>query len=266
MELRMRLGAGLRVALERNELELYYQPIMSLAHDRPVAAEALIRWNHPEMGLLLPDTFLPVLDEASMGDAIGTWIIGQACRQAARWNAGPAAPMRVAVNITAAQFKSGNLVRTVEGALRDAGLSGSSLCVEITEQNLLTDSEQTRATLAALKALGVCVAIDDFGTGYSSLSYISRFRPAELKIDQSLISHVDSNAEQAALVVAALAMARSLKLEVVTEGVETEAEQAFLRAHGCDMAQGYLYSRPCPAAQFETWLAQRAGGAVSGSG
>jgi diguanylate cyclase (GGDEF)-like protein/PAS domain S-box-containing protein len=266
MELRMRLGAGLRVALERNELELYYQPIMSLAHDRPVAAEALIRWNHPEMGLLLPDTFLPVLDEASMGDAIGTWIIGQACRQAARWNAGPAAPMRVAVNITAAQFKSGNLVRTVEGALRDAGLPGSSLCVEITEQNLLTDSEQTRATLAALKALGVCVAIDDFGTGYSSLSYISRFRPAELKIDQSLISHVDSNAEQAALVVAALAMARSLKLEVVTEGVETEAEQAFLRAHGCDMAQGYLYSRPCPAAQFETWLAQRAGGAVSGSG
>jgi diguanylate cyclase (GGDEF)-like protein/PAS domain S-box-containing protein len=266
MEMRMRLGAGLRVALARHELELYYQPIMSLADDRPVAAEALIRWNHPELGLLSPDTFLAVMDEASMGDAIGAWIIGEACRQAARWNAGPAAPIRVAVNVTAAQFKSGSLVRTVEDALRDSGLSSTCLCIEITEQNLLTDSEHTRATLAALKALGALVAIDDFGTGYSSLSYISRFRPGELKIDQSLVAHVDTNAEQAALVVAALAMARSLKLEVVMEGVETEAEQAFLRAHGCDMAQGYLYSRPCRAAEFESWLARRSGGALSGSG
>jgi diguanylate cyclase (GGDEF)-like protein/PAS domain S-box-containing protein len=269
MELRIRLGAGLRVALERNELELYYQPIISLDDDRPAAAEALIRWNHPELGLLMPDTFLPVLDEASMGDAVGAWAMGEACRQAARWNSTGAAPMRVGVNVTAAQFKSGHLVQTVQSALRAASLPSACLVIEITEQNLLIDSEHTRATMAALKALGVHVAIDDFGTGYSSLSYISRLRPSELKIDQSLIAHVDSDPERAALVVAALAMARSLRLEVVTEGVETEAEQAFLRAHGCDMVQGYLYLRPCPAAQFDAWLAAHGrpgGGAVSGSG
>jgi diguanylate cyclase (GGDEF)-like protein/PAS domain S-box-containing protein len=264
MEMRVRLGAGLRVALERNELELYFQPIVSLADDRPAAAEALIRWNHPELGLLLPDTFLPVLDEASMGDAVGAWIIGQACRQAAHWNAGAARRIRVGVNVTAAQFKSGNLVRTVERALLESGLPSDCLCIEITEQHLLGDSEHTRATMAALKGLGVGVAIDDFGTGYSSLSYISRLRPSELKIDQSLIHDVDSDPDRAALVIAALAMARSLKLEVVTEGVETEAEQAFLRAHGCDMAQGYLYSRPCRAAEFEAWLAAHPGRGAGG--
>jgi diguanylate cyclase (GGDEF)-like protein/PAS domain S-box-containing protein len=259
MEMRLRLAAGLRVALERHELELYYQPIMSLDNDRPAAAEALIRWNHPELGLLLPDTFLPVLNELSMGEPVGAWAIGEACQRAARWNAGRAAPLRVGVNVTAAQFKSGTLVQTVERALRNAGLAGNCLCIEITEQHLLGDSEHTRATMAALKALGVHVAIDDFGTGYSSLSYISRFRPSELKIDQSLIADVDTDSERAALVIAALAMARSLKLQVVTEGVETEAELAFLRANGCDMAQGYLYARPCPAADFDAWLARHGG-------
>jgi diguanylate cyclase (GGDEF)-like protein/PAS domain S-box-containing protein len=256
MEMRMRLAAGLRVALERHELELYYQPIVALADDRPAAAEALIRWNHPELGLLLPDTFLPVLNEMPMGEAVGAWVIGEACRRAAHWNAGRAVPLRVGVNVTAAQFKSGTLVLTVERALRDAGLAGEHLCIEITEQNLISDSERTRATMAALKALGVHVAIDDFGTGYSSLNYISRFRPTELKIDQSLVADIDTDADRAALVIAALAMARSLKLEVITEGVETEAERAFLRAHGCDMAQGFLYARPCPAGEFEGWLAR----------
>jgi diguanylate cyclase (GGDEF)-like protein/PAS domain S-box-containing protein len=256
MERRVRLGAGLRVALEHHELELYYQPIIALCDNRPVAAEALIRWNHPELGLLMPDTFLPVLDETSMGEAIGAWVIGEACLQAARWSAAGGRPIRVAVNVTAAQFKSGNLVQTVERALKQAGLPGEHLCIEITEQHLLSDSERNRATIAALKALGVYVAIDDFGTGYSSLSYISRFRPSELKIDQSLIAHMDTDAERAALVVAALAMARSLKLDVVAEGVETEAEQDFLRAQGCAMAQGYLYARPSPAAEFRAWLQQ----------
>jgi EAL domain-containing protein (putative c-di-GMP-specific phosphodiesterase class I) len=256
MELRLRLGAGLRVALERGELELYYQPIVRVDDDQPSAAEALIRWNHPELGLLPPDRFLQVLDESAMSEPIGAWAINQACRQAALWNA-QANPLRVAVNVTASQFKSGNLVGTVQRALADAKLPGNCLCIEITEQNLLHDSEHTQATITALKALGVHVAIDDFGTGYSSLSYITRFKPSELKIDQSLIADVDSNAERAGLVIAALAMARSLKLEVVTEGVETAAELAFLREHGCDMAQGYLYARPCPATEFGAWLARR---------
>jgi diguanylate cyclase (GGDEF)-like protein/PAS domain S-box-containing protein len=247
MEMRTRLGAGLRLALERRELEMYYQPIVSLDDDRPTAAEALIRWHHPELGLLLPDVFLPVLDEASMEEAIGVWTIEEACRQAARWNTACALPLRVGVNVTATQFKSGRFTRTVERALREAGLPSHLLCIEITEQHQLIDSEETRAEMAALRALGVLVAIDDFGTGYSSLAYISRLRPDELKLDKSLVHNVDADAERAGVVVAALAMARSLRLEVVSEGVETEAEKAFLRAHGCDMAQGFLYNVPLPA-------------------
>jgi diguanylate cyclase (GGDEF)-like protein/PAS domain S-box-containing protein len=256
MEMRTRLVAGLRVAIERQELEMYYQPIVSLGNNsRPVAAEALIRWHHPELGLVMPDVFLPIMDEASMGEAIGAWVLGEACRQAAHWNASVMVPVRVGVNVTSAQFKSGRLVQTVERALRESGLPSHLLCIEITEQHQLADSEQTRDVMAALRALGVLVAIDDFGTGYSSLSYISRLRPDELKLDKSLVTSVDSDAERAGVVVAALAMARSLKLEVVSEGVETEAEKEFLSANGCDMAQGFLYSQPAPAGEFERWLA-----------
>jgi len=257
MEMRTRLAAGLRVAIERHELELFYQPIVSLGDDRTAAAEALIRWHHPELGLLLPDVFLPILDEASMSEAVGAWVIGEACRQAARWNGAGTLPLRIGVNVTAAQVRSGRLAQTVERGLRETGLAGSLLCIEITEQYPLADDDQTRVAIAALKALGVLVAIDDFGTGYSSLSYITRLHPDELKLDKSLVTSVDSDVERAGLVVAALAMARSLKVEVVSEGVETEAERAFLHAHGCDMAQGFLYNQAMPAGQFESWLAAR---------
>jgi diguanylate cyclase (GGDEF)-like protein/PAS domain S-box-containing protein len=262
MEMRTRLGAGLRLALERHELELYYQPIVALDGDHPAAVEALLRWHHPELGLLMPDVFLPLLEEASMGEAIGSWVIGEACRQGALWNAdGPnpaPRPLRIGVNVTAAQFKAGQLAQTVERALRTTGLPSHLLCIEITEQHQLADSEQTRAVMADLRARGVLVAIDDFGTGYSSLGYISRLRPDELKLDKSLVTNVDADAERAGVVVAALAMARSLKMEVVAEGVETEAEKGFLQAHGCDMAQGFLYHRAMPAGEFEGWLAERA--------
>ena len=266
MEMRVRLGAGLRTALERGELEMFYQPIVTLADGRPAAAEALLRWHHPELGLLMPDLFLPMLEESSMAEEIGAWTIREACRQAARWNADGGAGLRIGVNVTASQFKSGRLAPVVEAALRATGLAPGRLCIEITEQSQLADTGQTRATLAALKDLGVLVAIDDFGTGYSSLGYISRLKPDELKVDKSLVTDVDTDAERAGVVVAALAMARSLRLLVVAEGVETEAEQAFLQAHGCDMAQGFLHARPIPAPEFEAWLAaaghgSRAGGA-----
>ena len=264
MEMRVRLGAGLRTALERGELEMFYQPIVALADGRPAAAEALLRWHHPELGLLMPDLFLPMLEESSMAEEIGAWTIREACRQAARWNADGGAGLRIGVNVTAAQFKSGRLVSVVEAALRATGLAPGRLCIEITEQSQLADTGQTRATLAALKDLGVLVAIDDFGTGYSSLGYISRLKPDELKVDKSLVTDVDTDAERAGVVVAALAMARSLRLLVVAEGVETEAEQAFLQAHGCDMAQGFLHARPIPAPEFEAWLA--AAGRPRGAG
>jgi len=266
MEQRVRLGAGLRLALEREQLEMYYQPIVALADGAPVAAEALLRWHHPELGLLPPDVFLPMLEESSIADDIGAWVIHEACRQAARWNADGAPSLRIDVNITAAQFRSGRLVPTVAQALQVSGLASNLLCIEITEQNQLADTEQIQTTINALKSLGVLVAIDDFGTGYSSLSYISRLRPDELKVDKSLVSDVDSNQERAGLVVAALAMARSLHLMVVAEGVETEAEQAFLQAHGCDMAQGYLHAPPLPALDFEDWLARGHGGAARHTG
>ena len=264
MEMRVRLGAGLRTALERGELEMFYQPIVALADGRPAAAEALLRWHHPELGLLMPDLFLPMLEESSMAEEIGAWTIREACRQAARWNADGGAGLRIGVNVTAAQFKSGRLVSVVEAELRATGLAPGRLCIEITEQSQLADTGQTRATLAALKDLGVLVAIDDFGTGYSSLGYISRLKPDELKVDKSLVTDVDTDAERAGVVVAALAMARSLRLLVVAEGVETEAEQAFLQAHGCDMAQGFLHARPIPAPEFEAWLA--AAGRPRGAG
>ena len=264
MEMRVRLGAGLRLALERGELEMFYQPIVTLDDGLPAAAEALLRWHHPEMGLLMPDLFLPMLEESSMGEEIGAWTLAESCRQAALWNANGAPSLRIGVNVTAAQFKSGGLVPAVERALQASGLDPRCLCIEITEQNQLADTEQTRATMAALKEIGVLVAIDDFGTGYSSLGYISRLRPDELKVDKSLVTDVDTNAERAGVVVAALAMARSLHLLVVAEGVETEAEQAFLREHGCDMVQGYLHARPIPAPEFEGWMikSRRANGAA----
>ncbi|WP_313169339.1 two-component system response regulator [Massilia oculi] len=265
MEMRVRLGAGLRTALERGELEMFYQPIVALADGRPAAAEVLLRWHHPELGLLMHDLFLPMLEESSMGEEIGAWTILEACRQAALWNADGGAGLRMGVNVTPAQFRSGRLVPVVEAALRATGLDPGRLCVEITEQSQLADTEQTRATLAALKSLGVLVAIDDFGTGYSSLGYISRLRPDELKVDKSLVTDVDSDAERAGLVVAALAMARSLRLMVVAEGVETEAEQAFLQTHGCDMAQGFLHARPIPAPEFEAWLAAAGRGNRAGA-
>ena len=264
MEMRVRLGAGLRTALERGELEMFYQPIVTLADGRPAAAEALLRWHHPELGLLMPDLFLPMLEESSMAEEIGAWTIREACRQAARWNADGGAGLRIGVNVTASQFKSGRLAPVVEAALRATGLAPGRLCIEITEQSQLADTGQTRATLAALKDLGVLVAIDDFGTGYSSLGYISRLKPDELKVDKSLVTDVDTDAERAGVVVAALAMARSLRVLVVAEGVETEAEQAFLQAHGCDMAQGFLHARPIPAPEFEAWLA--AAGRPRGAG
>ena len=260
MEMRVRLGAGLRVALERNELEMFYQPIVALPGARPAAAEALLRWHHPELGLLMPDVFLPMLEESSMSEEIGAWTIAQACRQAALWNANGAPGLRMGVNVTAAQFKSGRLAAAVEEGLRASGLAPGRLCLEITEQNQLADTEQTRTTMAALKHLGVLVAIDDFGTGYSSLGYIIRLRPDELKVDKSLVTDIDTNADRAGVVVAALAMARSLHLMVVAEGVETEAEEAFLQEHGCDMAQGFLHARPFPAPEFEAWLARTGNG------
>ncbi|HVK57081.1 MAG TPA: EAL domain-containing protein, partial [Burkholderiales bacterium] len=266
MERRMRLSAGLRVALERHEFELHYQPIVSLVDGRPLAAEALIRWNHPDLGMLLPDAFISLAEEIGMSVAIGEWVIGAACHQAALWRLSGASPLSVSVNVSASQFKAGNLVQIIQRALTATGLGPEHLCIEITEQLLLNGSEKNRATVAQLKALGVRVAIDDFGAGYSSLSYISYFGPTELKIDRSLIDFASNRAEHGAIMTAAIAMAHSLKLKVITEGVETEEQQTFLQEQGCEMAQGFLYAEPCAASKFLTWLRHDAGRSATAKG
>lgn len=254
VEQRMRLGHGLRLAVERHEFEMFYQPIVSLIDGAPLATEALIRWHHPDLGLQLPDNFIPLAEETGLAVSIGEWVIGRVCRDAAGWPAEVGGGLTVALNVSPKQFKAGNLVQIVKKSLAAAGLDPARLCIEITEQLLLEDSEQNLAIIAELKALGIRIAIDDFGVGYSSLSYIRRFHPAELKIDCSLIRDVADDPDDAALVRAAIAMAHSLKLRVVAEGVETDAQKAFLEGEACDMAQGFLYALPQPAHKFCEWL------------
>ena len=254
VEQRMRLSGGLRMAIERGELELYYQPVVSLADGRPLSTEALVRWNHPSLGLLPPDQFIPLAEDTGLSVAIGEWVLQQACDQAARWNSAGEPGISVAVNVSPRQVSHGNLADLARRALAASGLDPRRLCLEITEQLLLEHSEANLASIDELRKMGIAIAIDDFGVGYSSLSYIRRFHPSRIKIDCSLIRNVASSRDDAAVVHAAISMAHGLQIDVVAEGVEHEGQQAFLRGEGCDMAQGFLYARPQPAAAFEAWL------------
>ena len=260
-EKQSKLVASLPGALERREFVLYYQPILSVGTAKPVGAEALIRWNHPENGLVAPDTFIPVAEQSGFIVDLGEWVIREACREAANWKkAGN--PLTVSVNVAASQFTAGTLVEVVQAALEDAGLDPEWLCLEITEHQALYDTELNLAVVKRLKALGVHIAVDDFGVGYSSLSYLKRFAPSSLKIDRSFVRDVIDDHEDAAIVSAVIAMAKRLKIRSVAEGVENEAQRAFLAAEGCDEVQGYLFARPCPANTFHAWLRRHSGSAI----
>ncbi|HSI94865.1 MAG: EAL domain-containing protein [Methylophilaceae bacterium] len=254
IEQRFKLEKELRHGIEHGEFELYYQPIIALNDNKDICAEALIRWHHPQHGLLQPDAFIPFAEETGLIVPIGDWVIATACAEAARWQqAGK--PISVSINISARQFKTGNLVEKLTAALAESGLSPSLLCLEITEQFLLHDTEHNMDLIAELKAMGLKIAIDDFGIGYSSLSYFKRFGPAQIKIDRSFISGVIDDAEDAAIVRAIIAMAKSLNVQLVAEGVETVEQLAFISKEGCDKAQGFLYASPVPAADFRrTWV------------
>ncbi len=256
LEHRIKLEAGLRNAISNGEFELYYQPIISLLDGAPVGAEALIRWHHPTLGLLQPDTFIPLAEETGLITNMGNWVITQACHEAARWPRHLGKDLMVAINASAQQFKAATFLPTIKQALASAGLDPKRLCVEITEQTLLENNEQNFATVAELKKLGVQIAIDDFGVGYSALSYLRRIAPTKIKIDRSLVNNVAVNADDAAIVRAVIAMAHTLKLYIVTEGVETETQHAFLQTEKCDSAQGFFYGRPCPAAEFRQWMSR----------
>jgi len=246
-----RFFAEQRRALENGEFVLHYQPQIDLASGAVIGAEALIRWKHPELGMVPPGRFITIAEDSGLIVPIGAWVLREACWQVASWQSAGLPELTVAVNLSAIQFKRGRVEQTVLAALQESGIDPALLELELTESILIKDTDSVLATVRQLKALGVKLSIDDFGTGYSSLSYLKRLNVDKLKIDQSFIRNLASDPEDEAIVRAVIQMAHSLNLRTVAEGVETEQVLGLLRSHGCDEAQGYHFARPLPAVEFE---------------
>ncbi|MEQ8659379.1 MAG: EAL domain-containing protein, partial [Gammaproteobacteria bacterium] len=254
---RVRLENDLRRALDNQELVIHYQPQVELASGRLVGAEALLRWNHPELGLVAPDRFIPLAEESGLIVPIGDWVLRTACHAARAWLDAGVPLARIAVNVAGPQIRRGRLPQAVAAALAAAGLPACRLELEVTESFIMSEAEQAIDVLDALRALGVSLSIDDFGTGYSSLSYLKRLPINQLKIDRSFVRDIPDDSDDMAITGAVIALAQSLRLEAVAEGVESEAQRAFLVEHGCRYGQGYLFHKPMPAAAFTAWaLAQ----------
>lgn len=251
---RLRLENDLHRALERQEFELHFQPRVSVANGLACGIEALIRWRHPERGLVLPEHFIPVAEDTGLIVPIGEWVINEACRQGTAWCAAGLPKLPVAVNLSPRQFRQSNLVDTVARAIERYGWPCKLLELEITEGVLMQQTSETLKTLEALNRLGVGLAIDDFGTGYSSLSYLKRFPVDFLKIDQSFVRDIAVDPDDATIVTAIIGLAHNLGLTVVAEGVENASQLDFIRDAGCDEAQGYHIGRPMPAGQLAEWL------------
>jgi diguanylate cyclase (GGDEF)-like protein len=257
---RMVLGAGLRRAIDGNQLLLLYQPKVSIRTGALTGVEALVRWQHPERGLVLPDAFIPLAEDSGQIRQIARWVLLQACAQACRWRDQGPAPIRVAVNLSARQFIDGGLVIEVAHALAQTELAPELLELEITESMMMAHPERAAETLLEIKEMGVHISIDDFGTGYSSLARLKKFPIESVKIDRSFIRDVAVDADDAAIVSAVIAMAHNLRLKVVAEGVGTMEQIRFLRERNCDEVQGYLVSRPISPEQVSEFALQRAAG------
>ncbi len=248
------LESDLRAALERDELVLHYQPKVRLSDGSMVGMEALLRWRHPQRGLLTPGAFIALAEDSGLILPIGRWVLAAACRQVRAWrDAGLQVP-RCAVNLSARQFVTDTLVADVLHTLTQQNLAPDALAVEITESVLMADPQRANRTLQALHGLGVHISIDDFGTGYSSLAYLKRFPAQTVKIDRSFVNGLPVDRDDAAITQAVIAMAHSLGLAVVAESVETQAQLDFLRRLACDEVQGYFIGRPMPAAQLQARL------------
>ena len=259
----LRLRHGLLRALERQEFALHYQPQIDLASGAVVGAEALIRWHHPELGMVAPGRFIAIAEDNGLIVPIGEWVIGEACRQLAEWRRLGLSDLGVAVNLSAQQFQRGDLERTITEALAVSGIDPACLELELTESILIKDADTVLATVKRLKALGVKLSIDDFGTGYSSLAYLKRFKVDKLKIDQSFVRDLTTDPEDAAIVRTIIQMARNLNLRTTAEGVEDAATLEHLSALACDEAQGYHFARPMPPAAFAEYLAAARRGEAS---
>lgn len=257
---RLDMEAAMRRGLERGEFLLHYQPKIELATDRIVGAEALVRWQHPQIGLVHPVEFITLAEETGLILPLGEWVLVQACRQQALWKAQGLVDLKVAVNMSARQFRLDNLAERVAAIMAQAGADPEKIMLEMTESMVMQDADTTRMTLGALKNLGVGLSLDDFGTGYSSLSYLRRFPIDELKIDRSFINDIHTNEDDAAIAAAIVAMARSLGLEVVAEGIERKEQAQQLAQMGCHLGQGYLYARPLTEEAFMQRMRAQLGG------
>ena len=242
MSERRQIEADLRDAIDRNELQLYYQPIVCLRDRKVLGYEALARWKHAERGFVPPAVFIPIAEDTGLMPKLGEWALNTACLQAAMLPA----DIRISVNLSPAQFSTGDLVNSVERALRTSGLAPNRLELEITERLLLEGSAPTLSVLEELDRLGVSIALDDFGSGYSSLSYLRKFPLDKVKIDRSFITDLDHQGEQIAIIQGVVSIVRALGMNLTAEGVETESQYEVLRALGCDDAQGYLFGKPMP--------------------
>jgi diguanylate cyclase len=247
---RVSLESELHQALKLEQFELFYQPKVDMASGDIHSAEALIRWHHPQRGLIQPTQFIPLAEECGLIHEIGAWVLREACRQCAVWQRAGQPPLRVAVNVAASQFRRGDLLEVVRSALQQSQLDPRFLEIELTESAVMTNPEDSAAVLEQLSRMGVLVSVDDFGTGYSSMSYLRRFPIDKLKIDRSFIADLTTRADDASIVQAIVSLAHSLRLKVVAEGVETLEQLKILQSVGCDQYQGYHFSPPLPATEF----------------
>ena len=260
------LENALRVAVGRREFELYYQPKVEIATGRIVGAEALLRWHHPSRGLVVPGEFIALAEETGLIHEIGAWVLDEACLQLSRWHTSGFGEIHLAINVAAGQLRGADFATRVHACVLRAGCLPQFLEVEVTETSMLLDPEGVGRTLEQLREFGVRVAIDDFGTGYSSLSHLKRFPIDILKIDKTFVADILTERDDTAIVSAVIALARALDMEVVAEGVETEAQRVLLASNGCDAYQGYLFSKPLPAAEFEALLARNISAWRGGTG
>lgn len=254
---RFTISNSLRRGLDRGEFRLYYQPKLDVFSDCIVATEALVRWQHPELGLLAPTEFIQVAEESGLIVELGEWVLREACRQNVAWQKDGLAGLRVAVNLSGYQLQHSHLVETVREILKETGMRGESLEFEITESVIMQNPDYAVEVLNEISSLGIHISIDDFGTGYSSLSHLKRFSVNTLKIDKSFVRDVENNTTDAAIATAIIAMGSSLNLKVIAEGVETEQQMDFLRVNNCDQVQGFLISRPLPADEALRVLRQK---------
>lgn len=246
----LQLLQDLRNAVEQQQFSLHYQPKFAAGNGQPVGAEALLRWQHPTQGLMLPDTFIELAEKTGLIIPIGEWVLNEACRQMRQWHLQGYTHWRIAVNLSALQFCHAGLVQSVAKALATHGLPANSLTLEITETTAMSDADASMSVLQALSAMGVDLSIDDFGTGYSSLMYLKRLPANELKIDRGFVRDLEHDSDDAAIVSAIVALGQALGLRIVAEGVETDMQQDFLTQLGCDSLQGYLLGHPLPAERF----------------